>query len=90
MVATDDYLEGLQDQQAMTIHPLNYALGLARAAREAGVQIFENSRVLNYTRGDPATIRTQEGSVEARFIVLACNGYLGKLEKRVASLESLR
>lgn len=84
MVATDDYLEGLQDQQAMTIHPLNYALGLARAAREAGVKIFENSRVLNYTRSDPATIRTEEGSVEAQFIVLACNGYLGKLESRVA------
>jgi len=85
LVATDDYLEGLQDLQAMTIHPLNYALGLARAAREAGVRIFENSRVLDYTRCDPATVRTATGSVAASFIVLGCNGYLGKLEKRVAS-----
>lgn len=85
LVATDDYLEGLQDLQAMTIHPLNYALGLARAACAAGVQIFENSRVLDYTCSDPATVRTATGSVAASFIVLGCNGYLGKLEKRVAS-----
>ena len=84
MVATDDYFEGLQDLQAMTIQPLNYALGLARAAREAGVRIFENSRVLDYTRTDPATITTANGSVKASFIVLGCNGYLGKLERRVA------
>ena len=84
LVATDDFLEGLQDARAMTIHPLNYALGLARAARDAGVRIFENSRVLEYTHSDPATITTAEGAVEAAFIVLGCNGYLGKLEPRVA------
>ena len=83
-VATDDYLEGLYDDQAMVIHPLNYALGLARAAREAGVRIFENSRVIDYTRSDPATISTATGSVKASFIVLGCNGYLGRLEPRVA------
>lgn len=84
LVATDDYLEGLYDDQAMVIHPLNYALGLARAAREAGVRIFENSRVVEYTRSDPATISTATGSVKASFIVLGCNGYLRKLERRVA------
>jgi len=83
-VATDDFLEATYDAQAMTIHPLNYALGLARAAREAGVRIFEGSRVTNYTQTDPATVRTESGSVQASFIVLACNGYLGKLEPRVA------
>jgi gamma-glutamylputrescine oxidase len=84
LVATDDYLEGLQDDQAMAIHPLNYALGIARAARAAGVRIYENSRVLDYTRSDPATVRTASGSVQASFIVLGCNGYLRKLEPRVA------
>ena len=84
LVATDDFLEGLYDKQAMSIHPLNYALGLGRAARDAGVRIYENSRVTRYTRSDPATVTTQEGQVEASFIVLGCNGYLGKLEPRVA------
>ena len=84
MVATDSFYEGLHDAQAMSIHPLNFALGLARAAREAGVRIFENSRVTTYTRTDPATVSTAQGSVEANYIVLGCNGYLGKLEPRVA------
>jgi len=84
LVATDSFLEGLYDARAMTIHPLNYALGLARAARDAGVRIFENSRVLHYTRSDPATITTATGRIDAAFVVLACNGYLGKLEPRVA------
>ena len=68
----------------MTVHPLNYALGIARAAREAGVQIFENSRVTEYSQSDPAKVTTTSGSVDASFIVLACNGYLDDLERRVA------
>lgn len=84
MVDTDNFLEGLHDTQAMSIHPLNYALGLARAAREAGVRIYENSRVTGYTRTDPAVVSTERGHVDASFVVLGCNGYLGDLEPRVA------
>jgi len=84
LVETDSFLEGLFDDEAMVLHPLNYALGLARAAREAGVRIYERSRVTSYSHTDPATVSTAAGSVEASFIVLACNGYLDKLEPRVA------
>jgi gamma-glutamylputrescine oxidase len=84
MVATDTFLEGLWDGEAATLHPLNYVLGLARAASDAGVRIFERSRVVKYTHRDPARISTEKGSVEASFVVLACNGYLGRLERRVA------
>ena len=83
-VATDDFLEGLFDAQAMTLHPLNFTLGLARAATEAGVRIYEGSRVQTYSHVDPALVKTAQGSVNAAFVVLACNGYLGKLEPRVA------
>jgi gamma-glutamylputrescine oxidase len=83
-VATPTFLGGLWDAEAMALHPLNYVLGLARAAREAGVRIYENTRVSRYTHSDPAEIRTATGSVKASFIVLACNGYLGRLERRVA------
>ena len=84
LVNTDDFLGGLYDAEALTIHPLNYTLGIARAAEAAGVRIFENSRVQRYTREDPALVKTADGEVRAAFIVLACNGYLGKLEKRTA------
>lgn len=85
LVATDGFHGGFLDTEAAHLHPLNYALGLARAAREAGVRIFENSRVTSYTHRDPATVRTSGGSVKASFIVLACNGYLEKLDRRVAT-----
>jgi gamma-glutamylputrescine oxidase len=83
-VASESFLEGLYDSEALVLHPLNFSLGLARAAAEAGVRIYERSRVLDYSREDPAVVRTANASVKASFVVLACNGYLGKLEPRVA------
>ena len=84
MVATDTFLEGFFDPNAATIHPLNFVLGLAKAASSRGVQIYENSRVVAYTRADPAKVTTDNGSVTAGFVVLACNAYLDKLEPRIA------
>ena len=83
-VASNTFLEGLYDSEAMTLHPLNYTLGLARAAAEAGVRIYEGSRVRSYSKTDPAIVETATGNVSASFVVLACNGYLGDLEPRVA------
>ncbi|MEP2830699.1 FAD-binding oxidoreductase [Parvibaculum sp.] len=84
MVATDRYHGGILEEAGAHLHPLNYAIGLARAAREKGVRIYEQSRVTEVTQTDPATLRTAGGSVRAKHVVLACNGYLGKLEPRVA------
>ncbi len=84
MVATPTFLGGLWDAGALALHPLNYVLGLARAARDAGVRIYENTRVSHYTHRDPAAVKTPGGTVNASFVVLACNGYLGRLERRVA------
>jgi len=82
--ASSRFLAGLFDSEALTLHPLNYCLGLARAAAEAGVRIYENSRVLKYSHTDPTKVETASGTVTASFVVLACNGYLGNLERRVA------
>ena len=75
---------GLLDSGARHLHPLNYALGLARAASELGATLHEGSRVLSYTESDQVTVKTDSGLVKARFLVLACNGYLEKLEPRTA------
>ena len=63
---------------------MNYALGLAAAADGLGVRIFEQSRVEGYDRLRPTCVRTAAGRVSADHVVLACNGYLGRLEPRVA------
>ena len=84
LVATDGYLEGFFDSHAAALHPLNFTLGLARAAEAAGVRIFERTRVTGYTHSEPARVRSAKGEVRASQVVLACNGYLGSLEPRVA------
>ena len=75
---------GVLDTGARHLHPLNYALGLARAASELGAQLHEGSRVLNYTEGDKVVVKTDQGTVKADYLVLGCNGYLEKLEPRTA------
>ncbi len=66
------------------LHPLKYGLGLASAARRLGVQIFEQSPVLALQRGETVCASTAEGTVNARFGVLAGNCTLGEYSSRVA------
>ncbi len=80
-----DYKGGTLDMGAAHLHPLNYALGLARAAADAGVRIHEGSAVHGIDTGTPATVRTDAGHVVADHVILACNGYLGGLDRRVAA-----
>jgi gamma-glutamylputrescine oxidase len=80
-----DYRGGTLDWGAAHLHPLNYALGLGRAAAAAGVRIHENSHVHNISEGQPATIQTDKGRVIAEHVILAANGYLGGLNRRVAA-----
>ncbi len=84
LAGTAVFRGGLLEQASAHLHPLNYALGLADAARTLGVRLYEQSRVTGYDQSSPTTVRTAQGQVKARFVVLACNGYLGRLEPRVA------
>ncbi len=66
------------------LHPLKYGLGLARAARALGVRMFEQCPVLDLRRGERLTAVTAQGSVRARFAVLAGNCMLAEYGPRVA------
>lgn len=79
------YVGGILDMGAAHLNPLAFAFGLARAAREAGVRIFEMTEVHRIDRGAPAVVRTGQGLVRADRVVLACNGYLGGLDRSVAA-----
>ena len=85
MVASPIYVGGLYDSGAGHLHPLNYCLGLAKAAREAGARIFESSEVLRLESGRPAVAVTPKGRVTAEFAVLAGNAYLGGLVPQIRS-----
>jgi len=82
IIATPCYHGGYRDGWAAHLHPLNLALGLARAAEAAGARLHERSRV---TRIAPGRVETAQGAVTAEWVILACNGYLDGLDRRVAA-----
>jgi gamma-glutamylputrescine oxidase len=88
MLGTARYHGGRLDQGAGHLHPLNYALGLARAAEAAGARLHEASRATRIESGSGAggktVVRTAAGQVTADYVVLGCNGYLERLEPRIA------
>ena len=79
------YKGGVLDWGAAHLHPLRYAQGLARAAAAAGVRIHEVSPVHQVAEGKTVTVRTDHGRVMADHVVLAANGYLGGLIRKVAA-----
>lgn len=84
IVNSPAYFGGTLDMGSGHVNPLELALGLARLATAAGVRIFEQSKVSTLTEGTPARVNTQEAEITADYVVLGCNGYLGKLHKHVA------
>jgi gamma-glutamylputrescine oxidase len=85
LVGSDAYHGGTLDMGAGHLHPLNFALGLAKAAREAGVNIYETSEVTAVESGAAHKVTTSAGTVNAAHLIYACNGYLGHLEGKVAA-----
>lgn len=76
ILATDRYVGGLLDPRSGHLHPLNYTLGLARAAEAAGARIFEGSQVTRLDYGGSVTVSTEAGTVRARYVALCCNAYI--------------
>lgn len=82
---THDYKGGILFSNAAHLHPLRYALGLAKVANENGLRIFEQSPVQKIIKGTPVVLKTNKTSIKAKYVIYACNGYLGTLEPKVAS-----
>lgn len=78
------YHGGILDHGAGHLHPLNFALGLARAAVAAGVTIHEGTEALSLAPGQPAVVTTPKGRVTADYVILAGNGYLTGLHREPA------
>lgn len=59
VVNTERYVGGMLDKSGGHIHPLNLALGEARAVESLGGKIFEDSAVLDVVEGEPAIVKTE-------------------------------
>lgn len=76
ILATDRYVAGLYDSRSAHLHPLNYTLGLAGAARKLGAAFHEGTRALRYEAGAATIVHTPHGTVRCRQLVLCGNVYL--------------
>ena len=85
LIGSTVFKGGEIDRDAGHLHPLNYAIGLAAAAAKAGVRLHERSEVATINPGKRPVVKTAMGSVACDQVILACNGYLGDLDPKVAA-----
>ncbi len=78
-LASRKYVAALEDQISGHIHPLNYTLGLAKAAQAAGAKLFSGARVEKVEPGKMIKISTASAMVQASFLLVAGGAYLKDL-----------
>jgi gamma-glutamylputrescine oxidase len=88
LVASERYTSGLYDSNSGHLQPYKYTLGLGKAAANAGVRIFENSRVTKLEIAADANAdnlaHTGTGTVRAPHLLIAGNALLGRLVPALA------
>ncbi len=83
-IASPRYAAGVHDPRSGHLHPLKYSLGLAQAAARLGVRLYERSAVTALETGPTVRLRTADGEVSARSVLLAGNVYLQQFAPAVA------
>jgi gamma-glutamylputrescine oxidase len=78
------YHAGYFDKLGGHVHPLNYCLGLAKAAASLGVHIFQHSAVTSMQQNETVVLQTAKAKVKAKFVVLAGNMYLPEISPKLA------
>lgn len=79
-LGTDVYHGGVLDRDGGHLHPLNLALGMARAVLAAGGRICEGAPALSWTRrGGAIEVATPAARVVCDRLVLTGDGYLTEI-----------
>jgi glycine/D-amino acid oxidase-like deaminating enzyme len=76
------FARGYFEPHGGILHPGRYVRGLCTAALAAGASVHESSAVTSIEEGESVAVRTAQGSVRCRSVVLATNAYtpmLGRL-----------
>ncbi|MGH8249057.1 MAG: NAD(P)/FAD-dependent oxidoreductase [Gammaproteobacteria bacterium] len=84
VIGSDRYVGGVFDSGSGHLHPLNLCRGEARAAEALGVRIFERSPVTRIEDHATPRVHTARGRVEAEYIVVAGDAYLGGLVRELS------
>lgn len=83
-IATTRYRAVMTDPLSAHLHPLNYTLGLGRAAQQAGARLFSRAPVMAIEEGPVIRLRTPSGTVSAGTLLLSGGAYLGRLWPEIA------
>ena len=84
LIHTERYKDALYEKNALHFHPLNYALGIAKAAESMGVKIYENTPAIQLQKNNNGwLVKTPEAEIQAEQVVLACGGYLANLYPKI-------
>ena len=79
VIGSDRYIGGLVNAGDGHVHPLNLCMGEARAAVDAGANIFEGSPATAVRGGARPVVETEHGSITAGQVIIAGNAYLDGL-----------
>lgn len=79
-IATDRFCGGMVLHRAGSLHPAKYVRSLGQAAERQGATLAGGVELLGYRReGDGGfVLDTSRGTVKARHLMIATNGYTGK------------
>lgn len=85
VLATARYHQAIHDPTSFHIHPLNFALALAKDIERQGSAIHETTEAIELTRdGSFWRVRAAHGAIKAQHVVLAGNADLGAVQPRIA------
>lgn len=92
-IGSDLYFGGQVRPDIHGVHPGKLHLGILQRALEAGVEVYDRTEVTGIRRdGERFEVATTRGTVTARHVIVATNGYTGKatpwLQRRVIPIPS--
>ncbi len=79
-IGTDFYHGGKVYPDVGSLHPGKYSLELLRIAQAAGAEVISNCEVSSIDKhNDGFSVKTTNGDIQARDVIIATNGYSRKL-----------
>ena len=80
---------GVLDKTAATVQPATLVRGLRKVALELGVRIFENTKVLSFSRTRPVKITTPRGSALCEKLIVASNAWAAGIKELSRSIVAI-
>ncbi len=92
-LGTDFYHGLLVDDRSGGLHPAKYVNGLALAAERAGADLHDATPAVSFEKNSGGfTVKTEWGTIQAKDVFVATNGYTGKvtpmLQRRIIPIGS--